>query len=318
MAGAPRTPSIVVIPNMPGYGFSGKPTTTGWDPIRMGRAYVALMKRLGYERFVAAGGDYGALVVDYMAGGRDAPASPEPAPPELLGIHTNFPGVFPLDVDTAIRTGGAQSSDLSAAEQLAAEMLGAAYKHAAYAVQMGTRPQTMYGLNDSPVFLAAYMLDHDPISYGTLIRPAFVDGDERGLTRDDILDNITMFWLTNTGVSTAKSYWEYLGYGSFANVRQRHHPGGRERLPRRALPASRGAGRRRRTPTSSTSTRSTAAGTSPPGSSRSCTPPSCARGSARFGSPRGPTACRRSAARRVANSPPLTTAVSVDIHEETS
>src|SRR3954470_21582816 len=209
----------LVIPNMPGYGFSGKPTTTGWDPIHMGRAYVVLMKRLGYERFVAAGGGYGALVVADMAGGRAAPAPPEPAPLELLGIHTNFPGVFPLDVDNAIKTGGEQSPDLSADERRAAEDLGAAYKHAAYAVQMGTRPQTMYGLNDSPVFLAAYMLDHDPTSYATLIRPAFVDRVEGGLTRDDILDNITMFWLTNTGVSTAKSYWEYLGYGSFANVR---------------------------------------------------------------------------------------------------
>jgi pimeloyl-ACP methyl ester carboxylesterase len=208
----------VVIPNMPGYGFSGRPTTTGWDPIRMGRAYVVLMKRLGYEGFVAAGGDYGALVVDYMAGGRDAPASPEPAPPELLGIHTNFPGVFPLDVDKAIKTGSEQSPDLSADERQAAEKLGAAYKHAAYAVMMGTRPQTMYGLNDSPVFLAAYMLDHDPTSY-ELIARGFVDGVEGGLTRDDILDNVTLFWLTNTGVSTAKSYWEYLGYGSFANVR---------------------------------------------------------------------------------------------------
>src|SRR2546421_304902 len=120
---------------------------------------------------------------------------------------------------TAIKTGGEQSPDLSADERRAAEHLGAAYKHAAYAVQMGTRPQTMYGLNDSPIFLAAYMLDHDPTSYATLIRPAFVDGVEGGLTRDDILDNITLFWLTNTGVSTAKSYWEYLGYGSFANVR---------------------------------------------------------------------------------------------------
>jgi pimeloyl-ACP methyl ester carboxylesterase len=209
----------VVVPNMPGYGFSGKPVTTGWDPIRMGRAYVELMKRLGYERFVAAGGDYGALVVDYMAGGRDAPSAPEPAPPELLGIHTNFPGVFPVDVDAAIKTGGEQSPDLSDDERQAAKDLGAAYKHAAYAVQMGTRPQTMYGLNDSPVFLAAYMLDHDPTSYATLIRPAFVDGMEGGLTRDDILDNVTLFWLTNTGVSTAKSYWEYLGYGSFADVR---------------------------------------------------------------------------------------------------
>jgi len=122
-----------------------------------------------------------------------------------LGIHTNFPGVFPVDVDKAIKTGGAQPSDLSADEQLAVERLGAAYKHAAYAVQMGTRPQTMYGLNDSPVFLAAYMLDHDPISYRTLIRPAFVDGDERGLTRDDILDNITMFLADQHGGSRPRS-----------------------------------------------------------------------------------------------------------------
>jgi pimeloyl-ACP methyl ester carboxylesterase len=207
----------VVVPNMPGYGFSGKPTTTGWDPIHMGRAYVVLMKRLGYERFVAAGGDFGAIVVDVMAGGRDAPASPEPAPPELLGIHTNFPGVFPPDVDKAIQTGGALPSDLSADERRAIEQLGGVYKDAAYAVQMGTKPQTLYGLNDSPVGLAAYLLDHDQTSYATLIAPAFVDGHEGGLTRDDMLDNITMFWLTNTGVSSSKLYWEY--NGSFADAR---------------------------------------------------------------------------------------------------
>jgi len=208
----------VVVPNMPGFGFSGKPTEAGWDPIHIGRAWVTLMKRLGYERFVAAGGDYGALVIEYMAGGRDAPASPEPAPPELLGYHTNFPGVFPLEVDQAIRTGGALPSDLSAGEQRAIEQLGSEYKHAAYAVQLGTRPQTMYGLNDSPVGLAAFQLDHDPTSY-ELIARAFVDGVEGGLTRDDILDNVTLFWLTNTGVSSSKAFWEYLGYGSFANVR---------------------------------------------------------------------------------------------------
>jgi pimeloyl-ACP methyl ester carboxylesterase len=207
----------VVIPNMPGYGFSGKPTKTGWDPIHIGRAWVVLMKRLGYERFVAAGGDFGAVVVDVMAGGRDAPASPEPAPPELLGIHTNFPGVFPPDVDKAIQTGGALPSDLSADERRAIEQLGGVYKDAAYAVQMGTKPQTLYGLNDSPVGLAAYLLDHDQTSYATLIAPAFVDGHEGGLTRDDMLDNITMFWLTNTGVSSSKLYWEY--NGSFADAR---------------------------------------------------------------------------------------------------
>jgi pimeloyl-ACP methyl ester carboxylesterase len=208
----------VVIPNMPGYGFSGKPAETGWGPIRIGRAWVALMKRLGYERFVAAGGDYGALVNEYMAGGRDAPASPESAPPELLGYHTTFPGVFPLDVDTALQTGGALPSDLSAGEQRAAEHLGAEYKHASYAVQLGTRPQSMYGLNDSPVGLAAILLDHDPTSY-ELIARGFVDGVEGGLTRDDFLDNVSMFWLTNTGVSSSKSFWEYFKYGSFARVR---------------------------------------------------------------------------------------------------
>jgi pimeloyl-ACP methyl ester carboxylesterase len=208
----------VVIPNMPGFGFSGKPSTTGWDPIHIGRAWVVLMKRLGYERFVAAGGDYGAIVVDYMAGGRDAPASPEPAPPELAGIHTNFAGVFPPEIDKAIQTGGALPSDLSAGERRAIEQLGAEYKHAAYAVMLGTRPQTMYALNDSPVGLAAFMLDHDPTSY-ELIARGFVDGDEGGLTRDDFLDNITLFWLTNTGVSAAKRFWEFLGYGSFASVR---------------------------------------------------------------------------------------------------
>jgi pimeloyl-ACP methyl ester carboxylesterase len=208
----------VVIPNMPGFGFSGKPAEAGWDPIRIGRAWVELMKRLGYERFVAAGGDYGALVNEYMAGGRDAPASPEPAPPELLGYHTNFAGVFPPEIDKAIQTGGALPSDLSAGEQRAIEQLGAEYKHAAYAVMLGTRPQTMYGLNDSPVGLAAIQLDHDPKSY-ELIARAFVDGVEGGLTRDDILDNVTLFWLTNTGVSSSKAFWEYLGYGSFANVR---------------------------------------------------------------------------------------------------
>ena len=176
------------------------------------------MKRLGYEQFVAAGGDYGALVVEYMAGGRDAPVSAEPAPPELLGYHTNFPGVFPPDIDAAIRTGGEQPSDLSAEEQRAIEQLGSEYKHAAYAVQLGTRPQTMYALNDSPIGLAAFLLDHDPKSY-QLIARGFVDGVEGGLTRDDFLDNITMFWLTNTGVSSSKAFWEYLGYGSFANVR---------------------------------------------------------------------------------------------------
>jgi pimeloyl-ACP methyl ester carboxylesterase len=201
----------LVIPSMPGYGFSGKPTTTGWDPAHIGRAWVVLMKRLGYTQFVAAGGDWGGIVVDVMAGGRDAPAPSEPAPPELLGIHTNFPGVFPPEIDKAIQTGGELPSDLSADERRAVEQLGAVYRSAAYAVQMGTSPQTLYGLADSPVALAAYLLDHDPISYSTLISPAFVDGNEGGLTRDDVLDNVTLFWLTNTGVSSGRLYWEFNG-----------------------------------------------------------------------------------------------------------
>jgi pimeloyl-ACP methyl ester carboxylesterase len=207
----------VVIPNMPGYGFSGKPAETGWDVLRIAHAWVTLMKRLGYTRFVAAGGDWGGVVVDLMAGGRDAPLAPEAPPPELMGIHTNFPGVYPPEIDKAIQTGGALPDDLSAEERRAVEQLATVYKTVPYATQLGTCPQTMYGLTDSPVALAAYLLDHDPTSYTTLISPAFVDGDEGGLSRDDILDNITMFWLSNTGVSSGRLYWEHKG--SFADVR---------------------------------------------------------------------------------------------------
>jgi pimeloyl-ACP methyl ester carboxylesterase len=198
----------VVIPNMPGYGFSGKPTTTGWDPARIGRAWVTLMKRLGYGKFVASGGDWGGVVMEVMAGGRDAPASPAPPPPELLGIHTNFPGVVPPDIDKAIQTGAALPSDLSAEERRATEQLAFLYGHVAYGAMMGSRPQTLYGLADSPVALAAFMLDHDAASYEMITR-AF-NGKKEGLTRDDVLDNLTLFWLTNTGVSAARLYWEYL------------------------------------------------------------------------------------------------------------
>jgi pimeloyl-ACP methyl ester carboxylesterase len=195
----------VVIPNMPGYGFSGKPTTTGWDPARIGRAWVTLMKRLGYERFVAAGGDWGGVVVDVMAGGRDAPSAPEPAPPELLGIHTNFPGVVPPEIDQAAQIGGSQPSDLSDDERRVTEQLDALYPYA-IGLMMALRPQTLYGLTDSPVFLAAFMLDHDPASLEMITR-AF-DGQQEGLTRDDVLDNITLFWLTKTGVSASRLYGE--------------------------------------------------------------------------------------------------------------
>jgi pimeloyl-ACP methyl ester carboxylesterase len=210
----------VVIPNMPGYGFSGKPTTTGWGPIRIAEAWVELMKRLGYTQFVAAGGDWGGVVVEVMAGGRDAPASTQPAPPELLGIHTNFPGVVPPEIDRAIQTGGPLPSDLSDDERRTTEQLGFLYQHVAYGAEMGSRPQTLYGLADSPVDLAAFMLDHDAASL-ELISRVFVDGAQEGLTRDDVLDNVTLFWLTNTGVSAARLYWEWLHQdkGTYVSVK---------------------------------------------------------------------------------------------------
>jgi pimeloyl-ACP methyl ester carboxylesterase len=195
----------VVIPNMPGYGFSGKPATTGWDPARIGRAWVTLMKRLGYTKFVAAGGDWGGVVVDVMAGGRDAPSAPEPAPPELLGIHTNFAGVVPPAIDKGAQIGSPIPAGLSDDERRTAEQLGDLYPYA-IGLMMGLRPQTLYGLTDSPVFLAAFMLDHDPASQQMITR-AFA-GQHEGLSRDDVLDNITLFWLTRTGVSASRLYWE--------------------------------------------------------------------------------------------------------------
>jgi pimeloyl-ACP methyl ester carboxylesterase len=206
----------VVIPNMPGYGFSGKPTTPGWDPIRIARAYVELMKRLGYTKFVAAGGDWGGVVVDVMAGGRDAPSPPDQAPPELLGIHTNFAGVIPPEIDKALQTGGPLPSDLSDDERRATEQLSHLYPYA-IGIMMALRPQTLYGLNDSPVFLAAFMLDHDAASYEMIARS--FDGQREGLTRDDVLDNITLFWLTRTGVSASRLYGEHKGsYFAVKNV----------------------------------------------------------------------------------------------------
>jgi pimeloyl-ACP methyl ester carboxylesterase len=202
----------VVVPSMPGYGFSGKPSTTGWDPVRIGKAYVELMKRLGYERFAAQGGDWGAIVVDVMAGGRADPAAAEPAPPELIGIHTNLGGVIPPDLFTASFTGTPAPSGLSDEELSTYEQLRSFFAtHAAYGLIMATRPQTLYGLADSPVDLAAFMLDHgDGSGQPGLVQQVLEERLERpsGLTRDDILDNITLFWLTNTGVSSARLYWE--------------------------------------------------------------------------------------------------------------
>ena len=202
----------VVIPSMPGYGFSGKPTTTGWDPVRIGKAYVELMKRLGYERFVAQGGDWGAIVVDAMAGGRADAAAAEPAPPELAGIHTNMAAVIPLELFGASFVGAPAPSGLSDEELSTYEQLLAFFgTHVAYGLIMGTRPQTLYGLADSPIDLAAFMLDHgDGAGQPGIVQQVLEERLERpsDLTRDDILDNITLFWLTNTGVSSARLYWE--------------------------------------------------------------------------------------------------------------
>src|SRR5215831_4708978 len=201
----------VVIPSIPGYGFSGKPTTAGWDPVRIARAWAVLMNRLGYTRYVAQGGDWGAVIVDMMG---------LLAPPGLLGIHTNMPGIFPNEIDQAAFSGAPAPSGLSPDEKVAYERLQFVYqKGIAYGFQMGLRPQTLYGIADSPVGLAAYFLDHDARSYELISR--VFDGEAEGLTRDDILDNITVTWLTNTALSGARLYWENwgkLGYFSAKGV----------------------------------------------------------------------------------------------------
>ena len=188
----------LVIPSLPGHGFSGKPVTTGWDPTRIARAWVVLMSRLGYTRFVAQGGDWGNAVTEQMALLK---------PPGLLGIHTNMPATLPAEVSNALAVGGPPPAGLSGEEKAAWDQLDYFWKHGlAYSQEMGNRPQTLYALEDSPVGLAAWMLDHDAANLALIAR--VFDGESEGLTPDDVLDNATLYWLTQTGVSSARLYWE--------------------------------------------------------------------------------------------------------------
>ena len=188
----------VVIPSLPGYGFSGKPTEIGWDPIRVARAWGVLMTRLGYTRYVAQGGDWGNAVTEQMA---------LQTPPGLVGIHTNMPATVPPDIDKAAFAGAAAPTGLSDDERHAYDQLSFFYKTGlGYANEMNHRPQTLYGLEDSPVGLAAWMIDHDARSYELIAR--VFDGRPEGLTKDDILDNVTLYWVTGTAVSSARLYWE--------------------------------------------------------------------------------------------------------------
>ena len=202
----------VVIPSLPGYGFSGKPTKPGWNPVTIAKAWATLMKRLGYSSYVAQGGDWGNAISEVMA---------LQQPPGLLGIHTNMAATVPADVSKALSAGGPPPAGLSPEEKHAWDQLDDFYKNGlGYAIEMNNRPQTLYGLVDSPVGLAAWMLDHDIRSYRMIAR--VFDGQTEGLSRDDVLDNITLYWLTNTAISSAQLYWDTahnLPAGGFFDVR---------------------------------------------------------------------------------------------------
>jgi pimeloyl-ACP methyl ester carboxylesterase len=188
----------VIIPSIPGYGFSGKPTDLGWTPLRIANAWIELMRRLGYKKYVAQGGDWGNAITETMA---------LIAPKELVGIHTNMPATVPAEISKALASGGSMPSGLSADEQNAYQQLDFFYKKGlGYANEMNLRPQTLYGISDSPIGLAGWILDHDDRSYKLIAR--VFDGQKEGLTKDDILDNITLYWVTNTGISSARLYWE--------------------------------------------------------------------------------------------------------------
>ncbi|GAA2875080.1 epoxide hydrolase [Pseudonocardia halophobica] len=217
----------LVIPSLPGYGFSGKPTETGWDPVRVARAWVELMSRLGYRRYVAQGGDWGNAVTERMA---------LLEPPGLLGIHTNMPATVPADISKALQLGDPPPAGLSAAEKTAYETLADFFRTGVgYAIEMANRPQTLYGIVDSPVGLAAWMIDHDVRSY-QLIARAFA-GRPGGLSRDDVLDNVTHYWLTNTAISSARLYWE--NTGAFFDARGVEIPVGVTVFPDELYPAPR-------------------------------------------------------------------------------
>ncbi|MEQ1953822.1 epoxide hydrolase family protein [Mesorhizobium sp. CN2-181] len=188
----------VVIPSLPGYGFSGKPSAPGWTPVRIAKAWAALMQRLGYTKYVAQGGDWGNAVSEQMA---------LQEPPGLLGIHTNMAATVPADISKALAAGGPMPAGLSADEKRAYEQLDDFYKNGlGYAIEMNNRPQTLYGIVDSPVGLAAWMLDHDIRSYQMIAR--VFDGQPEGLSMDDVINNVTLYWLTNTAISSARLYWD--------------------------------------------------------------------------------------------------------------